>query len=611
MPSVLSGINVCPATDSLKSWSTLLSSSLTILRKLAGATEREFLQIGSQMQGIHQHSITLSQTAHHLAEAASGERIRTLMDRLRQSLHEMENFIDQAQSRNSNRCASLSSIESSLQEMTEPLGWFRRMKKYLYIFEVSIKIESTYMGEMQGEFANLAIDINKLSHQILEKSRIIDKNRSELSAVINNNIINFNKSKSIQDSKVSLTINDTELSISELESVNEHFSSIGNVVSSVSDENSNNISIIVQSMQFHDIYRQQVEHVIESLEGLISLFAESQFEKSGNEPGDHQELIRKVGDVCELQEAQLQFASIKLYEAVTAIVSNLQDIGETQQRMSRDIYTQTGVHDTSSISFVDDVREHMASMTNLLTTCTATNKEVSTTMAEVTGTVDTITGFVSDIEDIGHEIIQISLNARIKAACTGKEGAALSALSEEIGHLSGEAVQRTDLITSTLTAIHAITGVLSSEASSDETSFSGSLSAMETELNEMLGILKNMGTELLTLFPRLQSQVNALTEEIERIASSIDVHERTRRLADEVLGNLQQIFSQARALYPASDAFKEDLRSMAQRYTMESERRIHEDLASKHGVHVAMTQKQGSIAAKSTDSEFGDNVDLF
>ena len=611
MPSVFSENTAQPATNFLNSWVALLSSSLATLRQLAGSTEQDFLQIGSQMQEICQHSITLSQTAHHLAEAASGERIRILMDRLRQSFREMEQYFEQALSRNSSRCTSLSSIEISLQETIEPLQWIRKMKKYLYIFEVSIKIESTYMGEMQSEFANLAVDINKLSKQIVEKAIVIGESRNILSSIITNNIFNINKSNSNQEDAIDSTIKETESSLDKLEYTNEHFSSLGNTISAVSDENSENISVIVQSMQFHDIYRQQVEHVVETLEGLMSSCLEAQSGQGGTDSPDHQELIRKVGDACELQEAQLQYASTNLYEAVSAIVSNLRDIGAAQKRMTREIYTQAGVIDTSSIAFIGEVGDHMASITNLLATCTDTNKEMSAIMTEVTGTVDTITGFVSDIEDIGHEIIQISLNARIKAAFTGKGGAALSALSEEIGQFSNEAVQRTDLITGTLTTIQAITGELSAEASNADTSLGDTLSGMETELNETLIILNNMETELLALFPQLQTQVNSFTREIEQITDSIDVHERTRRMADEVLGSLQQIFTEARALYPASDAFKEDLRLMGQHYTMESERRIHEDIAGKHGGRAANTPKPALREPKPVDSEFGDNVDLF
>jgi len=44
---------------------------------------------------------------------------------------------------------------------------------------------------------------------------------------------------------------------------------------------------------------------------------------------------------------------------------------------------------------------------------------------------------------------------------------------------------------------------------------------------------------------------------------------------------------------------------------MESERRIHEDIANKHGGNHAATRPQVPIDLKNTASEFGDNVELF
>lgn len=82
-------------------------------------------------------------------------------------------------------------------------------------------------------------------------------------------------------------------------------------------------------------------------------------------------------------------------------------------------------------------------------------------------------------------------------------------------------------------------------------------------------------------------------------------------MADHVLTELKAIYTQARGLHPASAAFKEDLRLMAQRYTMESERRIHESIAGRHGVAPAKSQGKTTVKEEAGTSEFGDNVDLF
>ena len=592
-------------------WPSLLSTSLATLRRLAGASEHDFLQIGSQMQSVYQRSCTLAETAHRLVEVASGDRIRTLMRRLSQMLQEMEAYLEQAQGRNLDKCATLERVGTLLQQVVEPLEGFKRMSKHLYILEVSIKIESTYLGEMEGEFLNLAQDIKKLSLQIREKTNAVQDHRVLLSAVITKNIADIHAANASQGADVRVTINDTVASLAGLEAVNERFSLLGKEVFAVSEENANNISGIVQSLQIHDMYRQQVEHVVEALDGYVSSLAEASDPSHAADACLHQECITKAGDVCELQEAQLQFASTELYTAVASIVSHLRDISRQQRQMGQGLYAHNGAVNASSTSFVDDVRQHMASITDLLTACADTNNELAEVTGKVIGTVEKITHFVADIEDIGHEIIQIALNSRIKAACTDANGAALSVLSKEIGELSSAAVQRADTITATLTEIHSAITVLSTEASSDEQTLSRQLSGMKEDLGEALILLENMGAELLFLLPQIQGQIQSLTAEIEDVASHIDVHERTQTLAETVLASLKQVCSESRALYPASAAFKEDLRGVATRYTMESERRIHENIAGKQGGNASLPQSSVSTSLPSDESEFGDNVDLF
>jgi methyl-accepting chemotaxis protein len=605
-----------PVPATVATWPSKFSSILGTLQHLASATEHDFLQIGSQMQEMYRRTHDLSGTANQLVEAASGEHIRTLMDRLRQILQEMEAYLVKARQQNFKSAASLELVGNLLKRVAEPLEGFKKMSKQLYILEVSVKIESTYLGDMGSEFLNLAQDIKKLSQQIKEKANTVHDHRLSLSTMIKTSIADIHAANSSQDTKVKAVMRDTETSVATLESVNQRFSILGDMISSVSKENSDNISEIVQSMQFHDIYRQQLEHVIEAIKGLIPSDSSMHDESHVQDDPALRKLVGNAGDVCELQEAQLHFASAEFYSAVASIVTNLRNISLQQKQIGRDVYTKMGAIDnTSNASFIDDVGQHMSSITNLLTACVDTNKELAGITKKVANEVDKITGFVTDIEDIGHEITQIALNSRIKAACTGKNGASLSALSEEVGQLSNEAVGRADSITATLTEIQSATEILANEAESNEKILDVSMSSMKGELKEVLKILEEMGKKLTSLLPQIQHKVSSLAGEIEKITNNIDVHKRAKVMADEVLANLQQISGQARELYPASAEFKENLRRLAGRYTMESERRIHEDIARKHGNESLMTQTKtqtkAEINSTGSSSEFGDNVDLF
>lgn len=591
--------------DRLQAWRGRIEGGLAVLRRLAGSTEHEFLSIGARLQEIHLQATELSSTAQELVESASGSRLHQLIERLREMLAEMEGFLDRAGTQSEGSGDGLDMVAAQLREVAAPLQGVKRMSKHLYMLEVSIKIESAYLGDMGSEFLNLAMDIKKLSQQIKEKVNAIDDLRTVLTTTITRNVGRIEEARRTQDQQAATSRGKTAASLGQLEEANQRFSLLGAEIASISRENSDSLSTIVQSMQFHDIYRQQVEHVVEALETLLSAFPHGSTQQFVE--AERLDLVGRIGDVCELQQAQLQFASAEIYQAVVAIIDNLRLIAAKQAEMADGISRRSGSLDTSGTSFISEVAGQMSSLAKLLGQCAENNSAVAGIMKEVIGTVRKITGFVVDIESIGKDIIQIALNARIKASSAGEQGASMSVLAEEIGQMSSEAVGRTDLIGKTLAEIDSATAKLAEETTGGEQELAQGLATIKEELAAIIATLDEMGDEILANLARVKQQVTGLREGIERLTRSITIHERTKGPADEVLAGLAAIFGEARAIAPASEAFKEDLRLMAQRYTMESERRIHESIAGRHGVMIVGAE----AAASGGDSEFGDNVDLF
>ncbi|EKD36543.1 MAG: methyl-accepting chemotaxis sensory transducer, partial [uncultured bacterium] len=205
----LGAANRDPIAGFFPSWSSALSSSLATLHRLAGATEQEFLQIGSQLQEIYQHSLALSQTAHQLVETASGDRLQTLIDRLREIVQEMNTYLDQARTQNLTSYTTLANVSESLKKVGEPLVGVRRMCKHLYILEVSIKIESAHLGDMGSEFVNLAMDIKQLSQQTKEKVAAIEDHRQHLQTIIARNRTELVEAREAQDAEAEATLSRT------------------------------------------------------------------------------------------------------------------------------------------------------------------------------------------------------------------------------------------------------------------------------------------------------------------------------------------------------------------------------------------------------------------
>lgn len=596
-------------SEELCSWRGILVPAIDSLRRMAGTTEDQFLQIGSQMQDFYRRSGDISRMSNELVGIVSGESGQTLTGRLQQMITEMEEYLANARVRSGESCNTLKQVHDLLDTLSHPLEGFQKMNKTLRMLSISTKIESSRLGELGSGFVNLAMDVEKLSHQVNDKSVSIMAHRELLAKMITFNLNAVLTSNTRQDQQIGSSLKNARDSLLELIAVNERCTGFAATVSSISRDVTGSISEAVSSMQMHDMTRQQMEHIIEALERLSADLPVS--EGISTDDDRRRALIMEAGDVCELQEAQLRFASAELYSAVCGIIDNLHDVAGRQLLMVNETQNVTGTANAGGSSFVEVISQGMGTITGVLESCAQTDRNMMDTMRKVAQTIAEIATFVTDIEEIGTEIDLIALNAQIKAAHTGPEGAALGVLAEAIKRLSDEAVRQTNSVASILNSINAVTEHLSVETGCEEEQAGLRISSMQEELGVILKTLGQMNGELFSLLAGLTSNVTSLTEDVDRATAGIDVHERTKSMSSEILCDLERIVSQARSMEPASNEFKQNLLHMEQRYTMESERHIHEALARKRSGQAAMAVPDVSKAGVVDDSEFGDNVDLF
>ncbi|MDD2365276.1 MAG: methyl-accepting chemotaxis protein [Desulfuromonadaceae bacterium] len=592
----------------ISGWREIIKPSIDILKRMAGTTEDVFLQIGSELQMFYQRSAEISGMANQLVATVSGDNVKSLTMSLERMMADMDSYLASARSRSADSCATLQQVQTLLDKLSEPLEGFQKMNKTLRMLSISTKIESARLGELGSGFVNLAMDVEKLSHQVNEKSAGIMAHRQLLFTMIAANLADVRSTEAQQNTKVKSILHDTAENLHSLVQINESCNRFGETVAVVSNEVTVSISEVVSSMQMHDMTRQQLEHVVEALERLTSELSDANLSADNN--AGLQRLVIEAGDVCELQEAQLRFASGELYNAVCIIIENLREIARKQSVIAEDTATITGAADSGGSSFVDVMSNGMAAVTSVLSSCADADRTMTETMKKVAQTIDEIAAFVTDIETIGSEIDLIALNSQIKAALTGPEGAALGVLAEAIKRLSDEAVRQTDSVAATLTEIHSVTEYLLLDSEDDENQLGTRISAMQSELAATLGSLGSMNSEMNHVLSSLKSRVLTLTEDVERATAGVVVHEQTKGMADTVLANLELIVAESRRIEPASNEFKENLRHMEAHYTMESERHIHEALARKRSGQSAIVS-QVAVNSSIDESEFGDNVDLF
>lgn len=587
-------------------WHDRLTPAMEILRHLTGNTEDQFLELGGRLQDFAVRSASISSTAHELVELVAGSDSSCLTERLHGLFSDMEQYLGRVNRQGLASCGTLQQIMEQLDNVVQPLEGFRKMDKALRMLSISTKIESSRLGELGAGFTTLAMDVEKLSQAVNEKSSGIMEQRQALSQLINSNLEMVRTTEANQHTDAQRILKAVGDNLTTLETLNTTCSATGNQVELTSEQIAADIGTVVSSMQFHDISRQQVEHIIEALEKLqqhTCINTETEIETC---PA----LIAETGDVCELQSAQLRHAADQLSNATRTILDSLQDIAAKQTKITFDLQQALMGNASSAAgnSLLESMEQDMREVTQILQRCDLADQELAAAMQKVTVTISEIGGFVSDIEAVGSEIDLIALNAQIKAAHTGEQGAALGVLAEAIKRLSLDAVVQTEAVSTTLQTIKEVTAGMSDQTSQDESLATQQVATMEQEARQVISSLSNINRTLLQQLSSLVASSESLSDEISNTISGVHVHDDVQQQTAQAVQALEQIFTEARAQVPASSEFRNNLQHMEQRYTMESERMIHEMLAARHGVKLSLQKQQNESGS---DSEYGDNVDLF
>jgi len=578
-------------------WSTVLAKAAAELSVISGTTEDEFLAIGGRLQDFYQRGLGISGLASEMVGEVAGDHVTGAMDGLGDMLDHMEHYVDRSQNEIEGSAQTLREILGLLEKVGGPLSGFKKVNKVLRMLGISTKIESARLGQSAAGFDTLASDVGELSVQVNDKAAFIMKRKDDLARAIEHTLSGVLESGAQQHDKVIEVLGRTKRSLQALTEINTRCSSSVAAVSAVSDEVYRSIGDVVMSMQAHDIVRQQIEHVEEALSELKRGLAT---ESAGAEA---------AATICELQTAQLRHAADELDGAVRIIIESLREVARKQSGLSTQTSGMAGMADQAGGSFFTEMERDISVVSDALLESSKVNQALCVAMGTVAETVGEIATFVGDIEKIGEEIKLIALNAQIKSAYTGDEGAALGVLAEAIQRLSIDAIDHTGAVSDTLQGIIAVTDRLSEGVSVETTGLESEVHDLVETLSGLVQTLRQVNDTLHHSLRRMDDSVTQLSSDIEQVIGGITVHRKVAQVLEQSIGELSGVVAQARRLAPAGVAGNLD--QLAQRYTMQSERRIHESLSGSGAGRREPTLSAPAPPAAANDDDLGGNVELF
>ncbi len=594
-------------------WAAELKDAGLSLRELAGRTESEFLSIGGNLQGFHQRAGEITDLASGIARTASAEGTGAASVELQRLLDRMEAYLSRSGEDTSRVAVILGEIKELLGKVEEPLEGFRKVIRILRIQGISTRIESARLtGEDGGGFDTVADHVEKLARMVEEKIMALSDQKAALDTLISTRLAAVRNLRTRQQGQSQAILAETRKSIEFLATAHDNCSGASGAVASRAEGVSRNIAEVVMSMQFHDITRQQIEHVTEAIEELLP----------ENNP---KRGFDGAAGLCALQSAHLSHAREALLSAVGRIRENLRGISRNVADLSGDAKKMSGVLDRAGHSFLSDLEDELGRVTGSLGEAADASRELSEVMLVVSGTVGDMMGFVDEVERFGSEIELIALNASIKATRSGTRVDALRVLAESIQMLSKDAHRHAGAVSKGLRAIFEQTDRLKSgtgaASGGQPDGGSGEVEEIRAALSAVMCDLHGVNEQLGSSLTRLDDATAALSADIEASVIGITAHEIVDELIGGVLETLGRIAGQAGSTLSKRGGASSDDRfdELEQRYTMEQEREVHRAISGKAAMPGPKAPSpaaadpeifQETPPAESGDS-LGDNVELF
>ncbi len=604
------------SSRNLRGWSRELREVSTELSALGHRTEGEFLSVGESLREVHARAKAVSEKASSAAALASGAEIDSAIDGLRAMVGRMNVFLSRSGSEAARNEEALRRVGRVLGEVRGPLTEFKKVVRSLRVLGVSTKIESARLGQRSGDFRTLAESVGDLAALIESKSDNIVERGAVLDASIDDTLSRVLEHESALRERARAILADASMSLAALVDAHDKGAETAKAVSDRSSGISGDIGAVVTSMQFHDITRQQIEHVVDAFADLDRKIAAVSGGWPGAPAADRRRVAGLARDICALQAAHLDNAQKTFASAVDSVSRSLRGIACGADGIAGDAGRMAGTVDLTGHTALSSTEQGLSSVVSALKESVGAGRDLAEVVRAAADTVEEMSAFAGDIDQIGIEIELVALNAVVKAAHTGEKGAALGVLAESIQKLSSDSRCQATAVADALREVRSAAGELRTSAAAGGGDESGDreVDAMVRDLGSLLDSLHQVNGNIGACISGLDDSARSLSEDIERIVGGITVHHVMSGVVGDVVKDVGDIERQARALAPAERNVAEAdvLHSLAKRYTMQKERKVHLSVTGlAPDAAGAPVRLDGSGGGGKGGENLGGNVELF
>ena len=567
-----------------------LQRMLPALAEFGRREEAQFVQVGEDLGSFLQRSRGIARYSDEVIDALLRQEGDEVLLSLSELMDGLEEHIVQLQATSRRHEESLQQVTIHIQSIGAPLQSLSKVVKILYSLSFSTKVEGT-QGHSVVVAQTLAEDLKGLATKIDSKTVAV---RDRLKIMMS--LAQGARAKTQAMAEVSLLEAGIHLQQCRclIEAVTSRRAAALADARFLNDDTvtiSAAIDEVISSVQFHDITRQQVEHIQRALQDFCDRLA-----------GDAAtELLEaEAKDLCRIQAAQLRHTQYELVAAVRRIINSLRSIAPAVEHLAHKTHRLSATAETVGESLFSDVEPVLAVVTGIIDEADRESRQVIKAVAAVLEVLTELSQLLREVESIGIEMKMISLNAGITAAHNQERGAGLGVIARSIQTLSSEVLSRTEEFAAVYGQLERLAGELNSGITSvlpQEGRRTAQLTASATAFMARLQAI-NLG--VVQLMAILNEEAMSLATDVVATADKITIHVEAGKVIDQLVAALDFLIGGADDAAPVAGEIH-DL--IARNYTMQSERRVHAEVRQ---IDSAVAESAGPDL-----TGLGANVELF
>ena len=583
-------------------WGAALDQVIENLEYLNRSTEQDFLTVGEKLMEFRTVARKTAAEMTALTELISGEQ----GSKTGRALSGMLGYSRDLDSRVGESKEALASVHGFARRI--PLA-FSGLRARVLVFRTLCtltRIETSRLGKAGSGFDDLAEEVKPLSESIQSSGEQVLAGSIHLDERLRGVLRNVSDMQARQLGELHSMIDRVMESLREFEERRQraHDASVRQAVQYRAICQA--IDNLVGAIQFHDITRQQIEHVVESLRQL----------RPGSISGNSALLSTRATAIVQLQSSQLSHAETVFAASIERLDHDLEAIGSSVGDLAAACQSLMGITGDEEKSFFLQMENYCLAIIESVRRCGAESTEIRAMAAELAEIIVHMRQSVDKIRALEIQIQRIAINANIRAAHIGEAGNALNIIAEAMQRVLLDSTVNTEDAAQALDSMSGAANCIA--ANSPGESATASELNSHAVLEEMLGAVAELRSSSDFSLVHL-NHIAVWTSDLSEAIQSVRKEFSAGRLFADVVGHARSELERIRLLGesapPGADRENgeadsaQGLEDLVGRYTMQAERDVHESVAT--GMVASPAAAPHGLPGTLEEGDLGENVELF